>query len=109
MEDKEIIKALERCADGSGKGIIQAAIDLINRQQAEIERLHNENEELLKAIANAYDLNCFLEASRKCVRNEAIKEFAERLKEKSRYPYGTIYVEHIDNLVKEMQKGGEQG
>ena len=37
---------------------------------------------------------------------EAIKEFAERLKEKSEYysdlPFKTVHVEDIDNLVKEM-------
>jgi len=33
---------------------------------------------------------------------DGIKEFAERLKAHSRYPNGTIYAEHIDNLVKEM-------
>ena len=36
MTDNEIIKALERCSDGSGTGLVQATISLINRLQAEV-------------------------------------------------------------------------
>lgn len=50
--DAEIVEALENCSDGSGKGIIQATIDLIKRQKAEIERLtsavDNSTKEFLK-------------------------------------------------------------
>lgn len=136
MTDNEIIKALECCcftddenncctcplSDDSGKlcvgVLVKNALDLINRQQAEIERLQKGNDELGKAIAGAYELNCFLEATRKIVRVEAIKEFAERLKEQLVYcetvleGYGATVTnvgyktedvnETIDNLVKEM-------
>ena len=39
LTDEEVIKALECCSDGTGKAIIQATLDLITRQKAEIERL----------------------------------------------------------------------
>ena len=92
MTDNEIIKALEICANnGDCKECainphhgnygyctslaIKAALDLINRQKAEIERLQGYNENLL--TANTALSNEILE-----VKTEAIKEFAERLKEK---------------------------
>lgn len=128
MTDAEIIKTLEccttkgaKCSDcpafkkvdrSDCKKYFRGAIDLINRQQAEIEGLQKANEELGKVIAGAYQLNCFLEVSRKCVRKEAIKEFAERLKEeidirpthsKEQNKYVCFL---IDNLVKE--KVGEE-
>ena len=104
MTDNEIIKALECIA--SDKDVLckgcsynkyylnrchkenaKDALDLINRQKAEIERLEDVNIRLTKA--------------------EAIKEFAERLKEKAYrpnpYPYIEILTkEDIDNHVKEM-------
>ena len=126
MTDKDIIKALEcdtytdcrecphieedcyKNSQVSAKDIL----DLINRQQAEIERLQKGNDELGKAIAGAYELNCFLEATRKIVRVEAIKEFAERLKniyiKDKRYDRPNAHTlidwlfNNIDNLVKEM-------
>jgi hypothetical protein len=49
MNDNEIIKALEHCSDGSGTGLIQATLDLINRQKAEIEKLTKLNDILLEA------------------------------------------------------------
>lgn len=122
MTDNEIIKALECCMDGTGrincencpltneycrKELPRLALDLINRQQKDID-------DLCKVLGRAYQENCFLEASRKSVRTEAIKEFAERLKALDRldvdvsYGYGrehyteAIAVNLIDNLVKEM-------
>lgn len=59
MTDEEIIKALECCSTYGGsckkcpayvkvdrsncKKVLEGAIDIINRQKAEIERLQNEN------------------------------------------------------------------
>lgn len=78
MTDKDIIKALECCTKGedckhcplkeelpycSDDIMVDAALDLINRQQAEIERLKKHNTEV------AYKHY-----------NDGIKEFAERLK-----------------------------
>lgn len=101
MNEKDIISAYERAIANS---------NLINRKQVEIEGLQKANEELGKVIAGAYQLNCFLEVSRKCVRKEAIEEFAERLKEKKQEVFTAVNdssyavtVYDIDNLAKEME------
>ena len=62
---------------------------------------------MCKVLGRAYQENCFLEASRKSVRTEAIKEFAERLKDEMVPNIDDSYIEsfveeYIDNLVKEM-------
>ena len=117
MTDEQIIKALELHSDIESYctgicpysqdgycGCLMAkdAIDLINRQKAEIAKLKAENEEQDQAIINAL---CRMGE----IRAEAIKEFAERANEKLSYylekcgdfaPYGMADI--IDNLVKEM-------
>ena len=85
MTDKEIKKALECCTvDRNCKGCplwecdisrcletaCKNAIDLINRQQAEIERLKAGVKVDLDNFASEYDTK---------IKAEAIKEFAERL------------------------------
>lgn len=124
MTDAEIIKALEehyRQVDAGysthleygGKGdeheekyiyMLRDTLDLINRQQAEIESLKNE----CFCLANERDAmaDCLNEAVEEA-KSEAYKEFAERLKRKAKKPYGnfyepTVFVEDIDNLLKEM-------
>lgn len=113
MNDEEIKKCLEYCvAKGQCKKcpldkellcfpvLEKNALDLINRQQAEIERLNGN----LFTISNA----CMQR------RNEAIKEFAERLRLrviKTRFDamYGAVIEisnDTITELVKEMA-GGE--
>lgn len=96
MTDNEIIKALS---------------DRINRQKAEIERLGNQNTLLLKKKCK--DVNTV----RKIIKSEAIKEFAERLKEiiythSNRVDVdGIVLLTRIDNsidkLVKEMTEEKE--
>lgn len=76
--------------------IVRKAEEEINRQQAEIERLQ-------KLLDDKCD---------RCIardKSEAVKEFAERLKEKSFQSFGNygitrdvVEVCNIDNLVKEM-------
>ena len=93
---------LENCSDGLAK----LALALINRQQAEIERLHK---------AHRLNLLTQLDISEK-IKAEAIKEFAERLKAHSRKMQSSdfsgefwdraVLVSDINNLVKEMV--GEQ-
>lgn len=121
MTDKDIIKALECCkpkqnrncgncpayelGDFCAAELKENALDLINRQQAEIERLKIKNQSL-RGTANFYKFN-YNEA-----RTEAIKEFAERLKAKCHNYYPSIDsycvsvkaigFKDIDNLVKEM-------
>lgn len=112
MTDNEIIKALEccnqedmcdqcpydfACYDEKYKSILSKdALDLINRQQAEIEELQK------RIVFWREDMDYHPER----VRAEAMEEFAERLKEKSEYYsdllFKTVDVEEIDNLVKEL-------
>ena len=163
MTDNEIIKALEHCsADDSwcddcpyenlctDTDITKFALDLINRQKAEIDKCVNtlcKKEDTTQLIAKErqqyYDelqqANAEIERlnspvlmidnvdlseneikeklrnlpvqiflyNEEQIRNEAIKEFAERLKERGfadkYYEHEAIvYVADIDNLVKEM-------
>lgn len=117
MIDNEIIKALECCIRSAHRAcenrdcpyfyktvkysdcqekLISDAKDLINCQKAEIESLQR------RIVFWKEDLNY----NPKKERSEAIKEFADRLDEKG-FPddyigEGVVYVEDIDNLVKEM-------
>lgn len=104
MIDNDIIKAFENMLknfDGkvSDFEAIASAIDLINRQKAEFERLRtdygNMAQHALILIANA--------------RAEAVKEFAERLKEHmceydldNYHWFRAIEEDALDDLVKEM-------
>ena len=119
MTDNEIIKALECCIYHHGKCTScplyaevttvckekkdNYVLDLINRQKAEIKRLQSDNVKLHTIIPKM-----LLEA-----KYEAVKEFAERLKEYSFLDNlaldgkETVYVDDIDNLVKEMTKEPE--
>ena len=101
MTDNEIINALEyiryHLTASKHKEVIDDAIDLINRQQAEIEDLKKIKENSLEIISIGE--NQILE-----IREKSIKEFAKRLKNKWKllfiaYPQ---IGESIDNLVKEM-------
>lgn len=129
--DDEIVKALEICSKNNVtrnneltyKGmplrfLFEDALDLINRQKAEIERLKVELK-AMRGAANSYkaEVERLREAyalyeettGLKWARAEAIKEFAERLKE-GYAPSGdfgdplvlTVTAKWIDNLVKEM-------
>ena len=112
LTDNEIVKALEFCLDTSpstckncplfnatnstmvcSKIATKSALDLITRQQEEIERLKGWDN-LLKAEKHSL------------IKSEAIKEFAERLKDKwfdeSYYSPDVDFDDFIDNLVKEM-------
>lgn len=122
LTDSEIIKALECCMDEMGckkgcpcfdpksknshctavgdNGLEKLALDLINRIQAENERLKKANE-MFTDIGKLYSE----------IKAEAYKEFAERLKMRAinrynefedyqEYPYATIT--HIDELLKEL-------
>lgn len=106
MTDNEIVKALKELlevmlyeGDLQRASTISNTIDLINRQKAKIEECTKGLAEVLKGIQETNALYVRYIARAKA---EAVKEFAERLKAYQRYPNGTIYTEHIDNLVKEM-------
>ena len=118
MSDSEIVKALECCSKGVYAEVCEKctfrneenkinincfylekyALDLINRLQAENERLKNNISAMAITLSN----------SAKATRHEAYKEFAERL-EKRLYNDVTLFtqqryivVDHIDNLLKEL-------
>ena len=106
MTDNDIIKALKccgnqmfSCSDRQCKAkTIGNAIDLINRQKAEIERLTID--------MNAARLGMIAEHERlKTAKAEAIKEFAERLRKEAGYFGRAVAVEDIDNLVKRNDGG----
>ena len=137
MTDNEIIKALECCngydcetcralkyCDYMHPGALaRASLDLINRQKEKIKEFDEKlvirrglidyqkaEIEQWKEEANKYqNLWCIAVDDIEKVKSEAIKEFAERLKENC-YTYSDICgyqstvvdVNHINNLVKEM-------
>ena len=127
MTDNEIIKALECClicADvfvcetqcpfykkcKSNEELVDYVIDIINRQQAEIESLQSEIDKQYET-AEANIRAEIADGGTSChwcedkVRADAIKEFAELLKE---YVYHTSFgtpvvdLADIDDAVKEM-------
>ena len=118
MTNAEIIKALECCGVMSGdcencpskyrrrsdciRILTRDAIDLINRQQAEIERLKTDARACVKEVCKSHQID----------RNKAIKEFAEKLKDVFVTIDGTFECweveEHIDDLVNEMFGNPEQ-
>ena len=121
MTDKEIIKALKDKINGSDYQCFEDddVLDLINRQQAEIERLKKKEiviDDFCRRLCRLGMTNGNLIASLEDLRNynqkeksEAIKEIAERLKEKSFETirnYGltkdVVEVSTINNLLKEM-------
>ena len=127
MTDNEIKKVFECCAKSKvycddecpfyencdRTKMSMVALDLINRQKAEIERYERENnskfnkwkildERTKERYADLY------ETAKGVVKAEAIKEFAERLKEDFTSNRYIVSFKRIDNLVKEMtEKGGE--
>ena len=145
MTDNQIIKALECCADEMGCkkgcpcfdpkakgscctiskiGIEKIALDLINRQQAEIERLQKVKEQIKKEKNKILDAQMFLakicdnlEKKLKTAKAEAIKEYTEKLEAKL-YPLGMVdsgrYLiqamavkTQIDRVKEKMLKGGD--
>jgi molecular chaperone GrpE (heat shock protein) len=112
MTDNEIIKAMEkfRCVNCNGDcakesyedldcplNLVKFSRDLINRQKSEIERLENS----LSTFKSCYESLTDMYENAK---SEAIKEFAEKLK--NCFCVSKEYLDImniIDNLVKEME------
>ena len=112
MIDNEIIKAMQcvigndvNCSECTYQKVLpfpscrmmcaKNALDLINRQKAEIERLKK----------NIDGLNIFTTNHIKVIRLQAMKEFAKRLKDNYCFTdrWGKIIpISTVDNLVKEM-------
>lgn len=123
MTDNEIIKALE-CVSGKvlycrncpyskkfpqptkcKEACAKDALDLINRQKAEIERLKEDNEIKSQKRANIFEITNAYERGRA----EAVKEFAERLKGKCDAPHWCVWLSEIEDLVKEFTEGESNG
>ena len=140
MTDNEIMKALKCCVQGYCRtcavddavnlnckdNLMKSALDLINRQKAEIERLSRpcfvlnynplSDKEMKKALKEnpmtivPVDNYTIKRIDEEGIRAEAINEFAERLKKtmitthKTEDGYCKDETEdyYIDNLVKEM-------
>ena len=122
MTDKETIVGLKCCCptttrcskcpyDGIDcciKSCMGDAVDLINRQQAEIERLEKEvGEEFICFVGDPHKVeHCPYLEQLETAKAEAIKEFAERLKRISRLSSAVVDGREIhkiiDNLVQEM-------
>ena len=130
MNDKDIIKALECCNSTDSdclnkcpyfnytakcsQAMIKDTLDLINRQQAEIKKLQEHIQKCDTVEQRADELIAQLQKELKTAKSEAVKEFAERLKEKFRdvaridyngKPMFIVGDAFVDNLVKEM--GGD--
>lgn len=117
--DEEVIKALEVCAVNtvSREGVFTYrgiplrflcadALDLINRQKAEIERLQSLQKE------QRFSMNILeLQACEEYAAAKAVKEFAERLKTYYRNLDSTIGAAvgyFADQVLKEMTEGKER-
>lgn len=131
MTDEQIIKALECCSTDVQENpcpkcafynkhrcstlMLNAASDIINRQKVKIKSLkqiiNEQDKEVLKLQNRIIFWRKDLNYQPEKIKSEAIKEFAERLKEHSFVDNlslngkETVYVEDIDNLVKEMTEG----
>lgn len=109
MTDKEAIQyVISKVNNADEKGVeltefdinkVETLISIINRQQAEIERLQG----LLDGWkTESYKLSDSIDN----IKSEAIKEFVEKLKEDLKSNNYIVSFDRIDNLVKEMV--GEQ-
>jgi hypothetical protein len=113
MTDKEIIQALDDrmyCGKWIGKGfldkkdfqILKNALDLINRQQAEIERLKEELEIRNQKRASIFEISNAYERGRA----KAIKEFAEKVDELlSRYSHLHKQADEVRQSTEEYADG----
>lgn len=128
MTDEQIIKALEYCSTDIRENtcpkcafykkhrcstlMLNAVSDIINRQKAEIKRLGTEldlsksfHKEAVAERNFYYHQMIRFKNIFKTAKSEAIKEFAERLKERrglNQMCIAIVSKDEIDNLVKEM-------
>lgn len=76
---------------------LKNALDLINRYEAEVERLKKEKDE----YAYLYDKHINTAFSH--IKAEAYKEFAEKIKEKTKWLFSSVSINNeIDNLLNEL-------
>ena len=119
LTDNEIVKALECCSKPVGENckecplhltdclkvnIEELALDLINRQKAENERLTTALKEISNGLA---EVKVLVARDLKNAKAEAYKEFAEELHNKAMKPEEicdnfAVGCNTIDNLLKEL-------
>ena len=123
MTDEQIIKALECCVKVRNCGecpakdepvskclitVCEKAAGIIKCQKAEIEDLKSQMEWLTGYNGNLLDANTALSGEIEICKSEAIKEFAEKIKQRERimkydlFPEYAVSVKDIDDIVKEM-------
>ena len=130
LTDNEIIKALEVCSKYTGfkdcekcplnpicdANVIDAlALDLINRQKAEIENLKEKNSNLTSGLTSLQNdltsaratIDSFTDIGKLYseIKAEAYKEFAEKLKQNAYHNDANEYIVfdiEVDNLLKEL-------
>lgn len=105
MRDKDIIKALKRMSEEDAEGFSSDVLELIQKQQAEIERLN-----ILVKIGKqrTKDYRTMRDMA-KTARAEAIREFAKRLGEYIEYRYNEncdfvpyVRLSDVEKVVYEM-------
>lgn len=114
MTDSELVKALENSINTyNEKGVYvdteniqQQVLDLIKRQRAEIERLEKARQRQAYLSCNLRGQKYELMNRISAVKNEAYKEFAERLKSylllNKKGEMSVISFENVDSLLKEL-------
>ena len=122
LTDEQIKRALECCAkgnmddacpecplvdyDGCMEHLVVYLAELINRLQAENERLESLNNRLGDDVDLKIKYIYELEERLKTVKAEAYKEFAERIKLEFYYEFDelipSIMADKIDNIVNEL-------
>ena len=135
MTDEQVIKAFECCTkieegsklelcfecpmfeedvDECTASLFGKVLDLIKRQQAEIERLKEHNHILDNIRCESWERISELDRLNENIRAKAIKEFAERVKahmcdyDFDNYHYFTAIEEEVfDDLVKELTEGSK--
>lgn len=121
MTDAEIIKALEVCGTYKGKctdcpafvkvdrsnckKVLLGALELINRQKAEVESLKAENDKLAEDWSNlTIEKDQLFDEAKALIekaKSEARKEFADKLQDRCLEQGGCIYASDIGAVLNE--------
>lgn len=106
---KQILELMLCEGDLQRTSTISHAIDLINRQKAEIERLQQYHDDMEDAIYSFREDHAKVKFFKNEIKAEAYKEFADKLKlhayhecDITGYRYLVVQIEEIDNLLKEL-------
>lgn len=110
MNDSEIVKGLQRMSNEDPNGFSSDVLDLIKRQQAEIDRL-NIDLKAMRGAANSWKAEVQrickkefdnIEVDIEAVKSEAVRKFAEKLAIKLAANYSDKYCHWIDDTIYEL-------